>query len=479
MQLEKVTSQSGHAALAGWISSNDVTLFTTVLVMAVAIFLAAKLSRGVEENAQITADRDALANRLDATSGDLKNSTASLNDARKQLDSTREKSVQLQLDLVQKLEAIASLNTKLDALIKEKGQLESQRQSLLAAKDSLSKDKERLSGLQATVIQERDSLDAKNVDLHRQLDSLASKLAEKVAALEQVESERDRLKKQADELEVIVAKLKQQSDKLNVNLADLRTSASETQAKSDHQIAELETKLAARDKTAEDYVAELARAAEELQRLTSEKRALQETISKSELKHQAELLEQGRNNRELVGLTGNLKRVAVLFDASGSMRQKAGDGSDRWSEAQDIAAKWLQHLNVEQCTLIVFSSSVHVFPEDGSLADVRGESGRAKRDALLRQVRAVTPSGGTNTYEALRSAYEHDIDAILLFSDGAPSRSNTGEFDPGAAKQIYELCRAHPNIPIHTVGLGNYFDQNASTFLISVAKITGGTFRGS
>jgi hypothetical protein len=160
------------------------------------------------------------------------------------------------------------------------------------------------------------------------------------------------------------------------------------------------------------------------------------------------------------------------------MRQATTSGSDRWAEAQEIAAKWLQHLNVQQCVLIVYSSTVHTFPEDGSLADLRGANGKAKRDSLLQHVKAVSPGGWTNTYDALRTAYQYDIDAILLFSDGAPSESSTGVFDPAAAKKIYDLSRAHPKIPVHTIGLGNYFDQNASTFLMSLAKISNGTFRG-
>jgi len=214
--------------------------------------------------------------------------------------------------------------------------------------------------------------------------------------------------------------------------------------------------------------------------LKSEKAQLEQKLSQAELQRQARLLEEGRNNRELVGLTGRLERVAVLFDASGSMPQAATSGSgDRWAEAQQIAGTWLKHLNVEQCVLIVFSSAVHTFPEDGSLADLRGETGKAKREALLQHVNTVSPSGGTNTYEALRKAYQYKIDAILLFTDGAPNKSQSGAFDPVVAQQIYDLCRAHPNVPVHTIGLGNYFDQKASTFLQSVAKITGGTFRGN
>jgi hypothetical protein len=212
--------------------------------------------------------------------------------------------------------------------------------------------------------------------------------------------------------------------------------------------------------------------------LKTEKRQLQQTLSDAELKHQARLLEEGRHNRELIGLTGRLDRVAILFDASGSMKQAAASGGDRWAESQLIAATWLQHLNVQHCALIVFSSDVRTFPEDGSLADLRGEDGKARRAALLEHVKALTPQGTTNTLDALRKAYEYDIDAILLFSDGAPSKSDSGVFDPAVAQQIYDLCRENPSVPVHTIGLGNYFDENASTFLRTIAATTGGTLRG-
>ena len=478
MQLEKVTSSSGQAALAGWISSNDVTLFTTVLVMAIAMFLHATLTKGAKENLLITQEKAMLADRLDGAAVELDASEDLLDQTRKALNLTQDERDQLRQQLVEKLDAIARLNTKLDALLKEKGQLESHHQTLIAARESLSKEKAELMAQHAGLVGDRDSLKTKNLDLRERLEVIASRLAEKIAALEQVESERDRLKKQADELDAIVAGLKQRLEKLGIDLAETRTRAATAHTQSQTKVQDLETQLAARDETIEEYLAKLKRAAQLFQGLAAEKKQLQQALSESELKRQAELLEEGRNNRELVGLTGRLERVAILFDASGSMRQATTSGSDRWAEAQQIAATWLQHLNVQQCVLIVFSSTIHTFPEDGSLADLRGAGGRAKRDSLLRHVETVSPAGWTNTHDALRTAYRYDIDSILLFSDGAPSNSRSGIFDPAAAQRIYDLCRAHPNIPIHTIGLGNYFDQNASTFLRSLAKVTDGTFRG-
>lgn len=478
MQLERVTSRSGQAALAGWISSNDVTLFTTVLVMAIAMFLHARLTEGAKENAQINQDRATLVKRLDATAVELGVSNGRLEKTRDALHLTQDERDQLRHQFIEKLDDIARLNTKLDMLLHEKSQLASQYQVLIVAKESLSREKTELLAQQVSLVGARDSLKSKNANLRERLDAISNQLAERIAALEQVEVERDRLNKQADELEVVVAGLKQQLDRLTNDLSETRNDAAIAHARAQTRVRELETQLGVRDETIDDYLAKLKHSTAVIQGLTIEKTQLKREISESELQHQAELLEEGRNNRELIGLTGQLERVAILFDASGSMQLATAGGSDRWDQAQNIAAKWLQHLNVQRCVLIVYSSTIRTFPKDGSLADLRGESGKSNRELLLQQLTAVTPGGWTNTYDALHKAYEYDVDSILLFSDGAPTASDSGDFDPATAKKIYDLCRAHPEIPIHTVGLGNYFQQNTSTFLMSLAKISSGTFRG-
>lgn len=472
MHLEKVTSRSGQSALAGWISSNDVTLFTTVLVMAIAIFLHARMSQGAKENSRLNQQKASLNKQLEATASELDSSKDLLDTTRKKLNLTQEERDSLRQQLVDKLAAVANLDTKLDALLKDKDLLESQQRSLISARASLSKEKNDLLAQQATLKSERDSLKNANLSLREKLDLIASQLAGKVASLERLETEQEHLKKQANQLDAIVAGLKRRLEQMNIDLADTRT-------QSQTRVRELESQVSRSDKTAEEYLTKLRRATELFEGLKGEKQELEQRLTKSALEHQAALIEESRNNRELVGLTGRLERVAILFDASGSMRNATTIGTgDRWAEAQRIAATWLEHLNVQQCVLIVFASDVRTFPENGSLADLRGESGKANRELLLQRVKSVSPGGSTNTYDALRKAYQYDIDSILLFSDGAPSELAGGVFEPAVAQRIYALCRAHPNIPIHTIGLGNYFDQSASTFLMSLAKLTNGTFRG-
>jgi hypothetical protein len=334
----------------------------------------------------------------------------------------------------------------------------------LTEKEALTQEKLALEG-------DRDSATATSATLRSRLDTLATQLAERIAALEAVEAQRDRLTKQADELSSIVTALKQRLEEMHVDLKMAKDKAEEN-------ATELQAKVAAGDQQAEKYLADLRRATEMLESLKLEKQQLQTELSETERKRQADLLAEAENNRELVGLKGSLRKVAIILDASGSMRQTGTGGADRWAEAQQIAAIWLKHLNVQECVLIVYSTEVRTFPADGSLTDLRGEAGVAKRDQMLQQLQSVAPGGWTDTLLALQKAYEYDVDTILLLSDGAPSKVASGAYQDPLAQQVYQLCREHAEIPINTIGLGNYFDQEMSTFLRTVASITGGEFRG-
>ena len=73
MQLERASSNSGEARLAGWISTNHVTLFTMVLVVLIALLLNSNLlkkSKALDEkSAEATALLEDLEDRglLDET----------------------------------------------------------------------------------------------------------------------------------------------------------------------------------------------------------------------------------------------------------------------------------------------------------------------------------------------------------------------------------------------------------------------------
>lgn len=471
MHLERVTTRSSEAGLAGWIASNDVTLFTVVLVMAVALFLHSRVTRGAREQTLLADRNAAVAATLSATESELDDARDLLERTNQTLRLTQTERDQLQAQLVEKLAAMTELNVKLDALLADKSELSRQRQQLLAEKQALAAEK-------LTVEGARDAAASDNATLRTRLDLLSSQLTEKIAALEETIAQRDRLTAQADELASIVAALKQRLDELDVDYQTAQQDAAAAEAAAAANVKQLEAKVAAGNLRAESYLADLRRAAAMMESLQLEKRHLQNELTAAERQRQANLLAEAENNRKLVGLKGSLRNVAVLFDASGSMRQTGDGGADRWTEAQAIAATWLKHLNVEQCVLIVYSNDVQSFPRDGTLADLRGAAGAAKREQLLRQVESIEPGGWTDTLAAFQKAYEYDVDTILLLSDGAPSKVSTGVFQEELARQIYDLCRQHPNVTVNTIGLGNYFDREMGTFLRTVAQMTGGEFRG-
>jgi predicted nuclease with TOPRIM domain len=479
MHLERVTTRHGEAGLAGWIASNDVTLFTTALVVAIAIFLQAKLTRGAKENLALTDQNKSLSLRLASTASELDSVSELLDKTAGELHLTQVERDQLQKQLVEKLDKIAKLDSALESLLGEKGRLEKKQRQLVKQSESLSQEKTELLAQQAALADAGKSLKASNATLRDRLETLAAQLEDKLAALAEVEKERARLNQQADKLADVVASLKKKLEELNVKLIAAEHAGTAQRVASDEKVQQLETKLAESNERVEDYLAKLKEAAVLLEGLKKQNRELQVTITKTEQERQQQLLEEGRNNRELVGLKGPMKRVAILFDASGSMLRAGTNGSHRWADAQDIAATWLRHLNVEECVLIVFASDVRTFPTDGTVAKVHGKEGAATREMLLSQLKSVAPAGQTNTLAALQKAYEYNVDTILLLSDGAPTLADNGMFEPRFAQQIYELVGKHAGVPINTIGLGNYFDKDMSTFLMTLARITGGAFRGA
>jgi len=249
---------------------------------------------------------------------------------------------------------VATLQTSLAGLATEKTQLET-------AKSGLMKEKEDLTAQAGTLAKEKTTL-------NDQLAALGDQLKLKLDALKDVETQRERLAKQADELDKIVATLQNKLTAAGVDLATMQKLSAEEKALAVAQLKALETKSAAETAKAEDYLARLRRAAELFKGMQTEKQELTTRLTDAEKKFQQQLLVETRINRELVGIRGPLKRVAIIFDASGSMKEAGNGGGDRWQEAQTIAQTWLQHLDVDECVLIVYSSDVRTFPPDGTLA---------------------------------------------------------------------------------------------------------------
>jgi septal ring factor EnvC (AmiA/AmiB activator) len=132
MHLERVTTRSSEAGIAGWIASNDVTLFTMVLVMVIAIFLHTKLNKGVLEQERLIDQNTTVSATLAATEEQLGETRELLGRTEERLNLSQAERDALQKQLVEKLAALTALNAKLDALVADKGELNHQRETLLA-----------------------------------------------------------------------------------------------------------------------------------------------------------------------------------------------------------------------------------------------------------------------------------------------------------------------------------------------------------
>lgn len=312
-----------------------------------------------------------------------------------------------------------------------------------------------------------------------EVDGLQAQLGQRHTQLAELQAERDRLTQDNRRLSGIAAQvppLGTERDKLTASLS----SAMQESKRLATENEELTAKLAAcRDyfatmrKTLEQTTAEkqdasirLVAATEERDRAQRESGALRSQIAAEPGLH-----------KELIGLKGPLRRVAIVFDTSGSMAQ-----SGRWEQARAVVAAWLEHLAISECVLVLFSNDARVFPDDGSFLDMRGRGGAANRRSLLEHIRATKPEGGTNTLLALQMAYRcANLDTVILFTDGEPNNPanlGTNQFDPQVAEAIYALCEQHKQIPVNTVGLGDYFKPQLSAFLMRVAQGTGGNFLG-
>lgn len=294
----------------------------------------------------------------------------------------------------------------------------------------------------------------------RRLDSLGDELKALSARIQTGEAELTEARRQRREIESLLEK-HGGLDSLVASVKDL---------------AEGNRALEARAATSELESAELARGMEELRGELSD-------VSKDNEGLRREALAQRQIRQELLGLPGKLARVVMVVDRSQSM----SEGS-RWEDAKRTVTSWIEHLPVEAAVLVVFGADVAVVP---SRFEPTPSSARNSveipvvdpglRAEMVEALREIGPAGLTPTARALRQAMKfRDVDAIVLFTDGAPETGTVSGTD--AKTEVFNLvdqwCAENPQGCIHTVGIGNYFDRQMRDFLLGVAKRGRGAFIG-
>jgi predicted nucleic acid-binding Zn-ribbon protein len=257
--------------------------------------------------------------------------------------------------------------------------------------------------------------------------------------------------------------------------------------KNAQQLAEsrrsLERSLEARDK-------ELATTQRSLASLREQNKTLQSETAR---------VRAAAENR-FAGITLTGRRVLFLIDMSGSMDlvDENTKAPSKWTDVGNTVARLMGSLpNLEKYQAIVFaekSSFLFAGEEDWLDFNVRSSPERV-RNSLAK----ITPTGGTNMYDALQLAFRlraKGMDTIYLFSDGLP---NLGE---GAAAQTLnalkevernDLLARHirrtlqsnwnragsgqPRVRINTIGFF-YESPDVGAFLWALARENDGSFVG-
>ena len=194
---------------------------------------------------------------------------------------------------------------------------------------------------------------------------------------------------------------------------------------------------------------------------------LADTNSQFEELEQRRTVQEGGVRQELLGLSGSLRNVVFLMDRSQTMGQ-----SGRWQEAVETLKTWLRHLPVENAAVIAFHGGrLDSFPARDYAGRDAGEF-----EAILDDVGDLTTGGSTNTYEAVEQAFRYDdLDSIILFTDGRPD----GKYGVADVLKMVAIERKRrPNVVLHVIGVGDYFDGPMKRFLLGLREAGGGKFIG-
>ncbi|MHC4977104.1 MAG: VWA domain-containing protein [Planctomycetota bacterium] len=157
--------------------------------------------------------------------------------------------------------------------------------------------------------------------------------------------------------------------------------------------------------------------------------------------------------------------LVLVLDSSGSMRQPVLGGSRTQQQiANDSAALAARTLDTrDELGVIAFSDSHRVV-----IPLARNEN----PEEAAEKIRAISPGGGTNIYDAMRSALEmlQNSDAsvkhMIVLTDGKDDQ------DPGIGVRIAQRA-SQDNISVTTIAVG---DEADSRSLARIAQSGNGTF---
>ncbi len=143
------------------------------------------------------------------------------------------------------------------------------------------------------------------------------------------------------------------------------------------------------------------------------------------------------------------REVTIVIDRSGSMR------GEKIEQVKEAALQIISGLKEDEAfNVIIYSNTVESFSKNAV------KKSRETEQAVQKYIEGITATGGTNIYDALKTALEQEpmegyLPIVLFLTDGLPTVSNTSEIG------IRELAtKTNPyKRRVFTFGVG--FDVNA------------------
>jgi predicted nucleic acid-binding Zn-ribbon protein len=422
--------------------------------MALILVFAFYQNKAVKERAKQQAAIDASQARI--TQLEKENKALAIDKA--ELDREKAANKKLQKDnddLDRRVRELAAANQTLEQQLK--GQPSDVAKALQQEKD---KNRD-LTAKNAELNEEIAALKTENEKLKTDKSSLEERLQTLMAENKSLQKDRDSWRNKYAALEALsnrnIDDVQKVVEGLMAKLEDANTRIGDLEASN----AELRKKL---DAFEQDQTAKVLQ--EQVDALKKEKDELE--VSIRELRK-----ESGRVSRDMIDIKGTLEKVVCIVDCSSSMLYEK-----KWDVTKKIIGTWISHLPIQKLLLITYNNEVAVYKDD--YIDVDDPNLLACLTYLEKDVR---PQGYSDTYSALKKAYDYHPDTIILFTDGSPNRTDKTskkDVDLKQMKMIEELVAKEENrkIPINIIGFGDYFSQSIGNHIRRVTDLTEGTFIG-
>jgi von Willebrand factor type A domain len=256
------------------------------------------------------------------------------------------------------------------------------------------------------------------------------------------------------------------------------------------RLAASEQKLATLEKLMTERGKELALAAQGLEAMREEKDIWQKEAVRA----------RAATENRFAGITLTGKRVIFLVDMSGSMElvDEKTPAPNKWAEVTGTVPRLMRSLpELQKFQVVIFSEKAsYLLGGENQWFDY---DPKTSPDRVLAALNRIKPTGGTNMYEALESAFrfrQAGMDTIYLLSDGLPNLG-AGVSDDVArtlkevdlserlAKHIRKMLnndwnnknRPQPRVRINTIGFF-YESPDVGAFLWALARENDGSFVG-